>query len=107
MSYSRGDRISRAVAEFWAGRPRRLAANQAVVDQVARRRRTVQEQIWAKQYPPLNRPLDRLPVAAPPPSLPPGFTLHPPSSRSRDARGRQVDALLAKLGIRPRASRGG
>jgi hypothetical protein len=38
-------------------------------------------------------------VAPPLHTLPPGFRLQPKKSTARDARGRQVDALLDELGI--------
>jgi hypothetical protein len=41
----------------------------------------------------------RSPALTQPPSLPPGFTLHPKKSTARDARGRAIDKLLDSLGV--------
>jgi hypothetical protein len=52
----------------------------------------------------LQGELGRTPSLGPPqrpvPALPPGFTLHPKPSKARDNRGRQVDRLLGRLGLR-------
>jgi hypothetical protein len=48
---------------------------------------------------PLSR-LDQPPVPAPTHLLPAGFGLHAKASKARDARGKQVDRLLAALGVR-------
>jgi hypothetical protein len=53
--------------------------------------------VLEQQGQPLNQTL-----SVPPPlvTLSAGFSLHPKKSTARDARGKQVDKLLEKLGVR-------
>jgi hypothetical protein len=59
--------------------------------------RVPRDEVLEKQGQPINPTLPLAPAAQ---TLSSGFRLHPRKSTAQDARGKSIDALLEKLGIR-------